>query len=119
MSGTTVPKGASLALRTVAVGRASGSGSSRERSRRSLAFVVAFVHWQIVTPGVESAVAAAFAGSQSLLHGILGAGTGVAVAAALGLLAGVVVAVASVLTPLFYDLAARRTGGVGLVLAPE
>ena len=84
-----------------------------------LAFVVVFVTWQVVTPGVESAVAAAFAGSESLLHGILGAGTGAAVAAALALVAGVAVTVASVLTPLFYDLAARRTGGVGLVLVPE
>jgi hypothetical protein len=114
-----VPKGASLALRTVAVRSCFRFGLIAGGAVALVAFVVAFVTWQIVTPGVESAVAAAFAGSQSLLHGILGAGTGAAVSAALALLAGVVVTVASVLTPLFYDLAARRTGGVGLVLAPE
>jgi len=119
MSGTAPPKGASLALRTVAVRSCFRFGLVAGAAVALLAFVVVFVTWQVVTPGIQSAVAAAFTGSESLLHGILGAGTGAAVAAALALLAGVVVIVASVLTPLFYDIAARRTGGVGLVLAPE
>ncbi len=119
MSGITAPKGASLALRSVAVRSCLRFGLIAGAVVALVAFLVVFVTWQVVTPGVESAVAAAFAGSESLLHGILGPGTGAVVAAALGLLAGVVVTVASVLTPLFYDLAARRTGGVGLVLAPE
>ena len=119
MSGIAEPKGASLALRSIAVGSCFRFGLVAGAVAALLAFLVVLVTWQVVTPGVESAVASAFAGSESLLHGILGLGTGIAVAALLAFLAGAVVTIACVLTPLFYDLAARRTGGVGLVLAPE
>ncbi len=78
-------------------------------------FVVAFVLWQLIMPGVETSVAAAFQGSHQL-GTIFGPGVGACVALVLGAAAALgTIALAAVVPPL-YNLAARRISGLSVVL---
>jgi hypothetical protein len=116
-SGPVPTKGACLTLRWVGVASRLRAGLIGAIAAAVVVFAAAFLVWQIVTPGVEQAVGSAFAGSRPLLAALLGPGTGLAVAVVLAVGAAALVALAGVLVPLFYRLAAARTGGVGLVLA--
>lgn len=117
MSGPVPATGARLTLRWVGVASCLRTGLIGAAAAAVLVFAVAFLVWQIVTPGVEQVVGSAFAGSRPLLDGLLGPGTGLVVAVVLAAAAAALVVLAVVLIPLFYRLAAARTGGVGLVLA--
>jgi len=117
MSGVAPTTGARLTLRWIGVASCARAGLIAAAAVGVAAFLGAFVLWQVVTPGVEQAVGSAFAGSRPLLAALLGPGTGLAVAAVLGVVGAAVVLLAAVLAPVLYRLAAARAGGVGVVLA--
>lgn len=114
---STRQQGARLTLRWIGVASCARVGLLAGAGSGLLASLAAFALWQVVTPGVEQSVGSAFAGSRPLLTGLLGPGTGLAVALVLGAVAAALVVLAAVLAPLFYRVAAARAGGVGLVLA--
>jgi hypothetical protein len=109
--------GASLALRWISARSCLRVGLVLSAGLAVAVFLAAFVAWDLVVPGIRSTVVGAFSGSRSVLDSVLGPGTGLVLAglAALVAIAGTVVV--SIVVPLFYGLVARRTGGVGLVLA--
>ena len=117
MSAVAPATGARLTLRWVGVASCARAGLIAAAAAGVAAFLSVFVLWQVLTPGVEQGIGSAFAGSRPLLAGLLGPGTGLAVAAVAGGAAAAVVLVVAVLAPVLYRGAAARAGGVGLVLA--
>lgn len=117
MSGAVPVTGARLTLQWIGVASCTRAGLIAGLSAGLVAFLAAFVLWQVVTPGVDQAVGSAFAGARPLVTSLLGPGTGLAVAVVVGAVAAAVVVVTAALVPLFYRVAAARTGGLGLVLA--
>lgn len=117
MSDVASATGARLSLRWLGVASCARAGLVAAAAAGVGPFLGAFVLWQVLTPGVEQTVGSAFAGSRPLLAGLLGPGTGLAVAAVLGVVSAAVVLLAAVLVPVLYRVAAARAGGVGVVLA--
>src|SRR5947209_5882136 len=114
-----LPNGAKLAVAHVGLASCLRVGVVAGLAAGVLVLVGGFVLWELLVPGIEQTIGSAFTGSQAVLGSLLGAGTGLAVSAVLAVVAALVVVAVAVLVPLLYDVATRRTPGVGVVLAPE
>lgn len=113
------PRGARLTVSHLGLASCLRVGAVAAVVAGVVTFLGAFLLWELLVPGIEQGVGAAFAGSKALLGALLGAGTGLALAAGIGVVTAVAVVLLSVVAPLLYDLAARRTAGIGVVLASE